>query len=119
MPIVEKAVPWERAGDLRLPKDRVPDLILAMSPGYALTEDMDTSGEWLRSAVQSGYKQAVLSADRPALWTPFVVMGPGVKKGHRLSGPIENADQAPTLLRLLGQPVPAEVQGRVIEELLE
>ncbi len=115
--VVEKVLPWERAGELRLPTDRVPDLVLAMRPGYALTEDMGAGAPVLRDAVQSGYKQAVISEGRPALWTPFVVMGPGVKKGFRLAQPVRNADQAPTLLTLLGVPVPAAVQGRVIEEL--
>lgn len=115
--VVEKALPWERAGELRLPTDRVPDLVLAMRPGYALTEDMSPDGPVLRDAVQSGYKQAVIADGRPSLWTPFVIMGPGVKKGFRLVEPVRNADQVPTLLTLLGVPVPAAAQGRVIEEL--
>ncbi|MDX6769481.1 MAG: alkaline phosphatase family protein [Elusimicrobiota bacterium] len=117
-PVVEKVLPWERAGELRLPTDRVPDLVLAMNPGYALTEDMSPGGPVLRDAVQSGYKQAVIADGRPSLWTPFIVMGPGVKKGFKLPEPVRNADQAPTLLTLLGVPVPDAAQGRVIEELL-
>lgn len=119
IPTVDRVVPWEKAGELRLPKDRVPDLILAMKPGYALTEDMDKSGAILRTSRQSGYKQAVLSEGVPALWTPFIVMGPGVKKGFRIPAPVHNADQAPTFLRLLGVPAPPETQGRVIVEILE
>lgn len=116
--VVERIVPWERAEELRLPKDRVPDLILAMSSGYALTEDMDATGVVLRDSLQSGYKQAVLAESRPGLWTPFLVMGPGVKKGLRLEKPVSNADHAPTLLSLLGLEAPAHAQGRVLEELL-
>lgn len=118
-PVVEKIVPWERAGELRLPGNRVPDLVLAMMPGYALTEDMDKSGDVLRFSRQSGYKQAVLADGRASLWTPFVIMGPGVKKGFRLKTPIHNADQNPTLLTLLGIPIPSFVQGRVLNEILE
>lgn len=118
-PVVAKIVPAEKADELRLPKDRVPDLVLAMSPGYALIEDMDKGGEVLREPLQSGYKQAVEAAGVPGLWTPFIVMGPGVKKGFRLPAPVHNADQAPTLLTLLGVPVPAHTQGRVVAELME
>lgn len=117
-PVFRRIVPWENAAELRLPKDRVPDLILSMAPGYALTEDMSLSGTLLREALQSGYKQAVEADDAPSLWTPFVAMGPGVKKGHRLDRPIHNPDQAPTLLRLLGVPAPAHVQGREVSEIL-
>ena len=118
-PVVDRIVPWEKAAELRLPKDRVPDLILAMNPGYALTEDMDLSGDVLRIPLQSGYKQAVLADGNPGLWTPFVIMGPGVKKGFRIREPLRNPDQEPTLLTLLGVPLPPHIQGRVLTEILE
>lgn len=117
-PVVDEAVPWERAGELRLPQDRVPDLILAMNAGYALTEDMDKSGDVLREPLQSGYKQAVRADGHPSLWTPFVIMGPGVKKGFRIKTPLHNPDQAPTLMTLLGVPLPKHTQGRVVSEIL-
>lgn len=116
-PVFDRIVPWERAGELRLLEDRVPDLIFAMKPGYALTEDMDRSGDVLRTSIQSGYKQAVLPEGSPELWTPFVVMGPGVKKGFRIEKTVHNADQAPTLLNLIGVPLPSEMQGRPITEM--
>ncbi|MFI5349251.1 MAG: alkaline phosphatase family protein [Elusimicrobiota bacterium] len=118
-PVVDKTVPWENAHELHLPKDRVPDLIVAMKPGYALTEDMDKSGDILRLSVQSGYKQAVISDNEPRLWTAFVVMGPGVKKNFHIETPVSNIDQAPTLLKLLGVPAPSYTEGRVVSEMLE
>ncbi|MFI5361141.1 MAG: alkaline phosphatase family protein [Elusimicrobiota bacterium] len=118
-PVIDKTVPWERAGELHLPKDRVPDLIVAMKPGYALTEDMDKSGDILRASLQSGYKQAVVSDNEPRLWSPFVVMGPGVKKNFRFDAPISSIDQAPTLLKLLGVPSPSFTDGRVVTEILD
>lgn len=116
-PVVERVLPWERVGELRLPPDRVPDLVLAMTPGYALTEDMSKDGPALREALQSGYKQAVIADGRPGLWTPFVVMGPGVRKGFRLERPIHNVDQAPTLLALIGSRAQG-AEGKVVDELL-
>ena len=118
-PVIDKTVPWEKAGELHLPKDRVPDLIIAMKPGYALTEDMDKSGEILRASLQSGYKQAVIADKEPRLWTPFVVMGPGVKKNFHFPAPVSNIDQAPTLLSLLGVASPSYSEGRVIKEMME
>ncbi len=41
--------------------------------------------------------------------------GPGVRAGSRL-GACDNLDIAPTLLTLLGLPVPPELRGRVLEE---
>jgi hypothetical protein len=115
---IERVVKWEDAGELRMPKDRVPDLLLVMKPGYGLTEEMSAELNVFRDAREGGYKQALLAGKNPALRTPFIVMGPGVKKGYRLKSDISNADQLPTLLKLTGVPIPEHVQGKVITELL-
>jgi predicted AlkP superfamily phosphohydrolase/phosphomutase len=115
---VERAVEWEKAGELRMPTDRVPDLLLVMKPGYGLTEEMAPGLPVFRDATEGGYKQALSADDTTALYTPFVVMGPGVKKGYRLKENISNADQLPTLLKLTGVPVPAHMQGKVVDEIL-
>lgn len=114
---IRRIVKWEDAGELRMPKDRVPDLLLVMKPGYGLTEEMSADLEVFRDALEGGYKQALDAAGEPALRTPFVIAGPGVKKGYRLKKDIGNADQLPTLLRLLGVPVPGHMQGKVIDEI--
>ncbi len=114
---VQRVVKWEDAGELRMPKDRVPDLLLVMKPGYGLTEEMSADLEVFRDAKEGGYKQALDASKEPALWTPFIVAGPGVKKGHKLKDNISNADQLPTLLKLLGVPVPENMQGKVIDEI--
>ena len=116
---LERVVNWEDAGGLRMPKDRVPDLLLVMKPGYGLTEEMSAGLPVFRDAREGGYKQALLAEKNSALWTPFIVMGPGVKKGYRLKRNISNADQLPTLLKLTGVPVPGYMQGKVINEIFE
>ena len=116
---IERVVNWEDAGGLRMPKDRVPDLLLVMKPGYGLTEEMSAGLPVFRDAREGGYKQALLAEKNSALWTPFIVMGPGVKKGYRLKRNISNADQLPTLLKLTGVPVPGYMQGKVINEIFE
>ncbi|HCC49250.1 MAG TPA: hypothetical protein DEQ38_14205 [Elusimicrobia bacterium] len=116
---VERVVNWEDAGELRMPADRVPDLLLVMKPGYGLTEEMSAGLPAFRDAVEGGYKQALLGDKNPALWTPFAVMGPGVKKGYRLKKNISNADQLPTLLKLTGTAVPDYMQGKIIDEIFE
>ncbi len=116
---IERVVKWEDAGELRMPKDRVPDLLLVMKPGYGLTEEMSAGLDVFRDSREGGYKQALLADKEPALWTPFIVMGPGVKKGYRLKDNISNTDQLPTLLKLTGVPIPEYMQGKVISELLD
>lgn len=107
------------AKKLRLLKDRTADLILVMKPGYALTEEMSEDLALFRDPLQSGYKQALTADKTYQLWTPFIVMGPGVRKGHRIKDPIRHVDQAPTLLKLMGVSAPKKMQGEIIREILE
>ena len=51
--------------------------------------------------------------------TPFLIVGPGIRAGHRIAAPIHAIDQLPTLLRSLGQPVPSTVQGTAVAEIFE
>jgi predicted AlkP superfamily phosphohydrolase/phosphomutase len=114
-----RIVPWEQAAALRLPGDRVGDLVLANCPGYGWSEDITADGAIFGTPPITGYKQGALAAETPGLWAPFVIAGPGVKAGTRIPEPISMVDQLPTILHLLGQPVPQHVQGRVLDEILE
>jgi arylsulfatase A-like enzyme len=44
-----------------------------------------------------------------------MLYGPGVRRGGRISD-CTNLDIAPTLLTILGLPVPEEMKGRVLSE---
>jgi predicted AlkP superfamily pyrophosphatase or phosphodiesterase len=46
----------------------------------------------------------------------LIAAGPDLKKGIVIDVPSGNVDFAPTLLRLLGIPAPASMQGRVLDE---
>jgi predicted AlkP superfamily phosphohydrolase/phosphomutase len=107
----------EAAKKYRLPPDRLADIVLVMTPGYGLSEDMTDDLEVFKDTNEGGYKQAIVSDGLPGMWTPFVVAGPGVKKGFRLERNISNVDQAPTIMRLLGLPVPESMQGSPVEEI--
>ena len=43
---------------------------------------------------------------------PLLIRYPGQRRGHRVTGPISQVDVVPTLLDLMGQAIPAEVQGQ-------
>jgi hypothetical protein len=43
--------------------------------------------------------------------------GPGLKRGAAI-GPVRNEDLAPTVMRLLDLPAPAQATGRVLSEAL-
>ena len=48
----------------------------------------------------------------------LLARGPSFLGGARIASPTGNADVAPTVLRLLGLPIPADMEGRIISEAL-
>ena len=115
-----QAVKWEEVEEfLDLPPDRVGDLVVANRPGYGWNEELTKDGAFFQVPLKTGYKQAMPAADTPALWTPFVIVGPGVRPGHQLAEPIRHIDQLPTILTAMGEEVPEHVQGRVLAEVFE
>jgi arylsulfatase A-like enzyme len=74
-----------------------------------MSADLSTFSEPL----VSGYKQAIYAKDEPGMWTPFVMMGPGVKKNNFLGDtPFPLVDQYPTIMKALNQKIPDFVQGK-------
>ena len=69
--------------------------------------------------LKSGYKQAILPRETKGMWTPFIIMGPGVKKGFKLKRPISMVDQYPTIMHLMGMKIPDFVEGRRLDEIYD
>jgi len=118
-PIIQ-AVKWEDApAYFELPTDRVGDIVLETTPGYQLWEEVTEDLKVFTTPAGSGYKQAVNAKTTKGMWTPFMIMGPGVKKGYEMKEPISHVDQMPTILNLLDTDIPDYVQGRVLSEVLK
>ena len=49
---------------------------------------------------------------------PWIISGPGVRRGHRITGAVNIIDTAPTIAHLLGLAAPAEWSGQVLAEAL-
>jgi len=114
-----RAVRWEDVErEMLLPADRVGDLVLEVAPGFTWWEEVTEDRRIFTTPATSGYKQAVDAVGNPGMWTPFAVVGPGVRPGSSLPEPISHVDQLPTLLELINVPVPDHVQGRVLREIL-
>jgi len=52
------------------------------------------------------------------LTIPWIVSGPGIRRGHEIRSAVGITDTAPTIAHLLGLPAPSEWNGRVVEEAL-
>ena len=116
---VMKIAKWEDAENkFRLPHERVGDLVIANRPGYGWNEEMSKDKKLFSLPLKTGYKQAIISDDYPAMWCPFMVMGPGVKKNFFLGNhPFNMVDQYPTLMTLIKAKLPDFVQGAVLNEI--
>ena len=115
---VVKAVKWEQVPKyFNLPTDRVGDIVIEVTPGYFWFEEMDNSLKIFVDPLTSGYKQTIDARKNNCMWTPFMIMGPGVKN-MELKKPIIHADQLPTILTLMDVEIPEHVQGRVLKEII-
>lgn len=110
---------WEDApAYYELPADRIGDLVVEVTPGYQLWEEVDGTSEIFSEPLGGGYKQAINPKTTKGMWTPFVIAGPGIKNGYAIPEPISHVDQLPTILKLLGVEIPEKVEGRILTEIL-
>lgn len=118
---LEEVVESEHAArDLRLLADRAGDLIVANRSGYGWSEETTEDLKIFSTPLISGYKQAIRSDNEKGLWTPFMIVGPGIKKANYLGEtPINMVDQYPTLLRGLNVKPSAWVQGADVQSAWE
>ena len=58
------------------------------------------------------------SMSRHEMSNVLIARGPGFKRSARVTSPTGNVDMAPTVLRLLGLPIPDDMDGRVLVEAL-
>lgn len=115
---VERVVPWEQAEELNLPQDRVGDLIVANRPHYGWVEEVTDDLVLFRTPLKSGYKQAILPDNEKAMWTPFIINGPGIRHDFAIKRPIRHIDQYPTIMRLLKKKIPDFVEGKPLDDIL-
>lgn len=114
-----KIVKWEDVDkEFNLPKSQAGDLVIANKIGYQWVEEVTGDKIVFNVPLRSGYKQGILADQEVALHTAFAVMGPGVKKGYKIEKPISNADQLPTILKLMKLNVPSDMQGKVVSEVI-
>ncbi len=64
-----------------------------------------------------GHERTHGTASPEDMTIPWVVAGPGIRAGHRISAPISLLDTAPTIARLLGVAAPSAWEGRCPEEI--
>lgn len=116
MPIVKETYPaYAEAVPDAAYRDRLPDLIVSWAETSALDSRgvrSDKFGEWLFS--EPGKLRSGRSGNHSA-WGWAVMTGPGIEAGDLQDGHI--LDLAPTVLALLGLPIPSEMPGQPLADL--
>jgi predicted AlkP superfamily phosphohydrolase/phosphomutase len=106
--------------DFHLMPERAGDLVVANRAGYGWSEEMTDDFKIFSTPLVTGYKQAILSDNEKGLWTPFMIVGPGVKKGNYLGEtPINMVDQYPTLMHALAVKPSSWIQGKNVQQAWE
>jgi len=90
--------------------DILPDIVLIPKPGYMIFDEYEF-------AADSVITQAKAVSATHKLNGILLMSGAGIKKGKALQD-VSIMDVAPTILHLLGLPIPREMDGRVLEEVL-
>lgn len=102
-----------------------------MSARYlAQLERVDRALGTLLDALPIGYSVLVQSdhgghdhthgTDSPEDMTiPWMVTGPGIRRGYEIQAPINLLDTAPTIANLLGIPLDPRWEGRVVKEIFD
>lgn len=100
----EKILTRQQAGEqMSLATETIGDFVIVSHLGYLPTEDITASRQIFEGSLTSGYKQTLDPRKNKALWTPFVVYGPGIRRNHYIEQPLEHVDQYRFIMDLLGQ----------------
>jgi hypothetical protein len=110
---------WEDVSEfLNLPQDRVGDLVIANRLGYGWEEEMTENREIFSVPLETGYKQAVDPKEK-SVWAPFIIMGPGIRKGYAINRTLLLTEEYPTILQAMNISIPSFVDGKPIADLYE
>ena len=117
--VVDGVFNWEDVDEfLDLPKERVGNLVIANKAGFGWNEELSKDGKIFTVPLKTGYKQAIFANTTEGMWTPFIISGPGIRKGYKLKEPIQHVDQLPTILSAMDIALPSHVQGNTLTQIL-
>ncbi len=103
--------------DVGLDGPNAPDVVMAMRWTSDIPAEGLPPGLLVNTSTSYNPRQGMHgSLSRYDMSNTLIAAGPAFRAGFRSETPSANSDVAPTALRLLGIPVPAGIDGRVLEE---
>ncbi|MDR2849159.1 MAG: alkaline phosphatase [Verrucomicrobiota bacterium] len=74
---------------------------------------------WIVVADHGGINKGHGGTSKLEFETPWLIAGPGIRKGHTIDAPVTHTDTSPTIARLLGLEAPAVWRGRPVLDAFE
>jgi len=133
--IIELAIKREDAGYLGLNGERIGDVIYFLKPPYGIFDG--NLGDLNASIItKSEYERPIINMSQSffgahayylpstihgnfSVSVPFIISGPGIKKGYKLNNIVNLVDVAPTLSNMLDIPTPKNSEGKILYDLFE
>ena len=133
--IIKIALRREEANYLGLNGERIGDIIYFLKPSYGLFDgNLDALNAGLMT--EKTYSKPIVENSRSffgahayylpntifgdfSVSVPFIISGPGIKKGIKQNNNVNLIDIAPTLSYLLNIPVPKNSEGKILYELMD
>lgn len=109
----------EEAASSGLHNERIGDLVIANTSQYNWSEDLSSDGLIFAGTHKGGYKQGIWPESDEGMLTPFVIMGPNIKKGCVLEKPLTHVDQFATIGHIFGLKPTYKTQGKILQEIFE
>ena len=111
--------PREEVGKIKMPKERIGDLVISPAQGFSWVEDVSEDGNIITTSLKGGYKQALSPEHIEGLLTPFVIVGPKIKANNKIQEVLQHMDQYATIafITKIKHPTKPILDGRIIEEI--
>ena len=115
---LRKVIDRNNLAELDIISNRTGDLVIANKPGFHWSEEISVDHKFFVKSYMAGYKQAVIPSESNGMLTPFVIVGPNVKKDYAIQNPIKHINQLPTILNLLNVEFSNDLRKNILHEIL-
>ena len=98
--------------------EQAPELVVSWKPGYYALSGRSPTGVVFQDRCQYWERNGVVHSAEHRPDGIFLALGPGIRQGVRIQG-ASMVDLAPTVLHIMGLPIPGSMEGSVLTQILD